>query len=401
MNIAFFISSTRPSISLALVASLLLVPITYFLAESNSTSFIPTYFIALGIIAQLFSQRMMRILHMNTALLTIITIFFVYMLVTNFWQTNLTATLKPAGYVLLILTFLVSIPLTSSHYKNFPKLFLQALLVSATISAILSLWGYFGLDYRTADEGRLIAFGGLDNPVMSGLSYGAACIINFSYLTKNRSLFERYLSSASLLIILTALLLTETRSALIGLLVGGVAITFVYRDREPLEHLYAFTKYAVGLILLVSLAYYVGYFDVLLERSTSFRPEIWKTMYVHLSLPQLITGMGTSTDASVFYAGELHKHPHSIYFSTVYYGGVIGLVGMLTMFGYALFQMTKLDRSIMIYAIPLFIYGLICLTVDGNRIIRKIDFIWLMIWLPIGLSMIRSSSQEFIKELED
>ena len=333
---------------------------------------------------------MKDILSNNTALLSIITMFLAYMVISNLWHTNLIATLKPAGYALLILSFLVSIPFISRQYKNFPERFVQALLVSATISAICSLWGYFGLDYRTADEGRLIAFGGLDNPVMSGLSYGAACIIGFSYLV-NRSLIERSLVCIGLLIILAALLLTETRSAILGLLFGGAALVLIYSSRSAIQHTYALSKYLVFLILSVSLAYFVGYFDALLERSTSLRPEIWEAVYVHLSFPQLITGMGTSADASVYYAGELYKHPHSIYLSTVYYGGILGLVGLLTVFGYALFQMTKLDRSIMIYAIPLFIYGLICLTVDGNRIIRKIDFIWLMVWLPISLSLIRSA----------
>ena len=372
--------------------------VTYFLAKSNSTSFIPTYFIGLGVIALLFSQRMKHILSNNTVLLLIITMFLAYMVISNFWHTNLIATLKPAGYALLILSFLVSIPFISRQFKHFPERFVQALLVSATISAIFSLWGYFGLDYRTGDEGRLIAFGGLDNPVMSGLSYGAACIIGFSYFVNRslleKSLLEKFLVSICLLTMLTALLLTETRSAVLGLLFGGAALVLTYCSRSAIQHTYALSKYLVFLILSVSLAYFVGYFDVLLERSTSLRPEIWEAVYVHLSFPQLITGMGTSADASVYYAGELHKHPHSIYLSTVYYGGVLGLVGLLTVFGYALFQMTKLDRSIMIYAIPLFIYGLICLTVDGNRIIRKIDFIWLMIWLPISLSMIRSASVE-------
>ena len=374
-----------------MILSLLLTVVTYFLAKSNSTSFIPTYIIFLGIVVQLFSQRMKPILRANSVHLIVICTFLAYMLMNNLWNTSLAATLKPIGYVLLILSFLICIPFIFAQYKGFFILFIRTLLISASISATFSLWAYFELDYRTEDHERLIAFGGLDNPVMSGLSYGAVCILGFAHIV-HRPLFERALVSIGLLIILTALLLTETRSALLGLIFSATALIIVYKERLPLQQFYVLTKSLVIILLAALLAYYAGYLDALLERSTSLRPELWESVYVHLSLSEQITGMGISTDASIYYDGLLYQHPHSIYLSTAYYGGVIGLVALLAMFGYSLFRMTKLDRSIMIYAIPLFIYGLICLTVDGNRIIRKIDFIWLMIWLPISLSMIRSDS---------
>ena len=101
-----------------------------------------------------------------------------------------------------------------------------------------------------------------------------------------------------------------------------------------------------------------------------------------------MVGHGAPAGSELLIDGTVHKHAHSIYFATFFYGGIIGLILLLSLlaasFG-ALFRMGAGQKVIL--AVTTLLYSVIVLIFDGDRLLEKVDFMWVVFWLPIALGL--------------
>jgi hypothetical protein len=47
-----------------------------------------------------------------------------------------------------------------------------------------------------------------------------------------------------------------------------------------------------------------------------------------------------------------------------------------------------------IYAISALSFGLTCLLIDGDKLLTKINFIWLLFWLPVAIAFIQLKGEK-------
>ena len=79
------------------------------------------------------------------------------------------------------------------------------------------------------------------------------------------------------------------------------------------------------------------------------------------------------------------RHPHNLYVSTMFYGGVFGIGGLILLMMISTGATLESNHPARWLTLSLLTYGFAVLMFDGNRLISKIDFIWLVFWLPLRL----------------
>lgn len=294
------------------------------------------------------------------------------------------------GYSLLILSFVYGLVYASRIKDWFLGVFLTTLVIAAAVSATYSTYFFFNLDYQPLTEKRLYALGGLNNPVVSAISYGAALSLCMSFFFVTN---ERGLKTVTLLlgfVLVMAIGLSGTRGVWIGLLAAGTTAVFSIPNKFHQRRVILILLCLIPIALITG--YLSGYAELFLKRSTSFRPEIWQATLSQWLNGNFILGSGIQADFDLYITPNRFMHPHSIYFSTLYYGGILGL-GLLLIFIVRLLWVLvyKASQDTKIYAFPLLVYGLTTLLFDGNRLIEKVDFLWLSFWLPVALTLFAES----------
>lgn len=133
-----------------------------------------------------------------------------------------------------------------------------------------------------------------------------------------------------------------------------------------------------------------GKIQGLIKRGLSSRDIIWRQTIDQVTQHNHWVGFGMSTTFKKFKITNFinAKHAHSIYYSTFYYLGLIGLILLVSLIVAANNLITHIcDTRYRVLAASMLTYGIVTLMLDGNRIVSKIDVAWFLIWLPIGLAI--------------
>ena len=144
------------------------------------------------------------------------------------------------------------------------------------------------------------------------------------------------------------------------------------------------------LLLAVSgILLFIFGWEELARRSASFRPEIWRGLIEQTLSVNWLFGNGIASDSSFQYEMLEFQHAHSIYVSTFFYGGVIGLLALLGFLGLCAGRSLRANSSeIQALATMMLLYGVTVLLFDGDRILTKVDYIWMVFWLPIAMVLV-------------
>ncbi len=112
--------------------------------------------------------------------------FLAYMSVTTLWSGEPYSLFLYFGYGLLLIAFLKSFALVQALNFDVFWGFRLSLIISAVFSASVSIYIFTFIE-PSPSGGRLQAMGGLYNPVVGALSYGAALIFTYSALVDTQS----------------------------------------------------------------------------------------------------------------------------------------------------------------------------------------------------------------------
>ena len=160
-------------------------------------------------------------------------------LISSFLSVNPEMSLKDSRELLLFLI----IPIVSTGFsrEKVLKKANLALLASAYLSCLYSLFIFF---FKSPPSGRISGFMG--NPMtQAGLLLLFSCMaLSFLILYRERI---RYLWGLGFLLSLVVLILTQTRSAWLGLIIGAAIILFLYKPKALI-----IVPFALGLIFLIS-----------------------------------------------------------------------------------------------------------------------------------------------------
>ncbi len=377
-----------------LALSLLLLPITYFLAPTATVSFFPSYLIGLFGLVVIILQ-LDRLLPTRRSLVLILIFCFTMLVSIHVAEGQLLTTAKYLGYVTLIITFVLGIFIAAEILPWFLNTFMTVIVGAALVSCLFSIGFFFLLDYQPLVEPRLYALGRLQNPVISAISYGSILCLCMSLIATTKEKGLRVLTLCVGIVLTTAIVLTGSRGVWLGLMSALTAIILLkqWRNRQQLA---LSLSIFVSIVVLITLAlFFSGYSDAITRRSFSFRPEIWRTTIQHWLDGNLLLGSGLNTVINLNIPPRNFLHPHSIYISTLYYGGVIGFTGFLILIARLFWVLVKsADSETRAFALPLFVFGITVLSFDGNKIIEKVDFLWWCFWLPVALTLIAEARRK-------
>ncbi len=369
---------------------LVLTVVTYYLAGNGKINNFPTYLAALAFLPFVII-RPDCFSTFNKPILLLILIFLFYLCSSAYWSsgTSVTILAKYPGYFFLLITFILGIALMSSQFPSFLKWLLVIGILSATISSIYSMILHMTLpDYQPLIDKRLYSLGRLHNPVIASLSYGMAVTLCANFLLMHVGRI-RILWAACLALLLFAILLTETRSVWFGLMVSLPVALFLQENISIKRKMtILFAGYGIMLLVMWS-TWSMGYWEEMFHRGTSYRPEIWLTTIQNTLGSHLFFGNGIVTSSELIISGYDFQHPHSIYISTFFYGGLIGLGLLVLLIATCFWQVLKVRLSpLAILAVSSLSYSAVVFLFDGDRLLTKVDFMWIAFWLPIALCLI-------------
>ncbi|MCZ6502601.1 MAG: O-antigen ligase family protein [Gammaproteobacteria bacterium] len=380
--------------NVSLGAMLVLTIVTYYLAANGKINNFPTYLAAIAFIPFIIIRPDTLFASFSRPIVVLVTVFLLYLVASAAWSDNASPLLvaKYFGYAFLLVSFVLGIAVISSQYPEFLKWLLLVTVLSATISCVYSIFLYFYLpDYQPLIEERLYAMGRLRNPVIAALSYGIAATI-CANLALLHSRWMRFLWSICFLILLAGILFTETRSVWVGLIVSIPASVILQKDISLKSKAVIVGSFFAIVVITIATTWLAGYWGEVLHRATSFRPEIWMKTLEDTYQVNLFLGNGIASNSELIIGGITFQHAHSIYFSTFFYGGLVGIFLLLVLIGACFRELGKLGFTpIVVLALSTFLFAVSSLFIDGDRLLEKIDFHWLVFWLPVALCLVATS----------
>ena len=363
---------------------MLLTCTTYFLLENGSGNSFPTYLLGLGMIPLIALES--RTLQIDRVLVGLIALFFAYMTLSVLWSSNNGLIVKTFTEAVLVLSFCLAIPISIQRFHWFLNALVVLVILSAVVNSGYSIYLHYALpDYQPLPEPRLYALGRLSNPVIGALSYGFAVVLAaYMFLNETRRLASAGYLFAILLFVF-AIVLTGSRGAYLALAAAlSVGVLLHYPANRKLQVF----GVAGTLLALLAAAYFLLGPEALFSRALSFRPEIWSEFISRTITSNVWIGTGMTTDSEFQLPELLIQHPHSAFIATFYYGGLIGLALYLGLVLRAIQSLAGMGQnSVRLLGSMLLAFGLTATALDGNELIEKVNYLWFLVWLPVGLAL--------------
>lgn len=362
--------------------SILLSTTAFFLAENGRANAFPTYLLAISVLAHLVIKRPANALGLTSNMpLVGALVLILYLSLTTLWADNgnTTTSITYFGYGAIVGSYVIGTLLCYRRFPGFIPLLALAIFIAATLSAGLSVFLFYEFpEYRFMPGSRMIALGRLSNPVIAADSYGFAIVLGFYLLLQQAAIWRRLLIAMAITLLLYATVLTGSRAVWLAI---AFAASVGVASRE-LSYKYL----TMGLVLVIfgAMALLVLDIDELTRRALSFRPEIWSEFIQRTISGNWLFGVGSSSDSSWPTSAYTFDHPHSIFVSVLYFGGVAGFLLIVSLYLRCLFELGRLPcSSLRSLALMSIVFGIILGMFDGDNPLTKIDFHWWMVWVPI------------------
>ena len=369
--------------------SIFLLGFFFFPSTKSHSNF---YYLAVVfpfLIAVFMKKVDLRSLFSNRTFL-LITIYLIYMFCTLFWADSyeMSDLSKYGRRVFYILVFIcVTIHLTEVHRAFLQWLFV-ALCWTAAIVAIGNMIFYYS-KYPFAS--RLWGYGLLYSPIMASSQYGIV-VIACIYLLQQQCTVKTFIMYLAILMAnLSFMLLAQSRGPLLALVVTlcawQISVWFLPIKDKP-DH----GNFLLVVLLLLTAAgvalsiMHPGFIKDALFRGFSYRLVIWEGILGYVKeAPWLGQGL-TAEGRTVAVDGVMHKHSHSVYLATLFYGGIVGLLLMVAMMASVFWQgFRRLREPGDLAYLCMVLFGALCMVTDGNMLIHHPKPFWLFFWFPVAL----------------
>ncbi len=318
------------------------------------------------------------------------TIFLVYMFSPLFWAENwgLSDISRYGRRVFYVLIFLgVTIHLVQT-YPNFLRRLLVLLCWTAAIFAVGYIMFYYS---QHPFPRRIYGFGQLHNPIMASSVYGIAFIACIYLFQQQHTMKTKLLYLGMLSVLFSYMMLAQSRGPLLALAVTifGWPILESFSRKEG-DHSHRNNFFLLLLIIFAAIAVlfilYPDFFKSCLFRGTAYRREIWgQGLLQAWDAPYF--GHGLNADTRLILSnGEEMVHHHSVYMTTLFCGGIVGLLLLIVLTGSAIRQgLTQTGELQKFLLTCMLLFGALCMITDGHTLIRHPKPVWLFFWFPIAL----------------
>jgi O-antigen ligase len=314
------------------------------------------------------------------------------MLCTLFWGDNLELKdiLKYGRRVLYIAIFIaITVHVALSYQTFFFKLLTFVFIISSFVAIITIIIFYKENPFPGT---RLFGYGLLNNPFKASSIYGIIILV-CTYLVLHHSSFSmRVVFFGILMVSFSYMLLAQSRSALLSLVVAMAAwqILVWVRQKKDWDSQRKRLLITLAVIVTASTVFFIiypGLLDsALLSRPSHYRLKLWGKLLTRIEAAPWF-GHGLSADPRTeILPGRILVHPHSVVIGTLLYGGIVGLLLLLAVVISALWQaFGNTNNAIKLLLAAMALYGALCIVLNGNMLIHHVKPFWLFFWFPIAL----------------
>jgi O-antigen ligase len=320
--------------------------------------------------------------------------FVIYMTMSVLWSETeeVGRYFEKAKLIFILGTGVLSSFLISYKIPSFFEYMKRFFVFSAITSAIFLIFNYLSTHGLSISGSRMEGMGRARNPVQASLLYGLAIIAITSLklpeklTTAQQILFKTLMSLPPFIV----MLLTESRGPLLALILTLTTL-LILRSKNRLK---VFLGLFVVLICLSGLAFDVLKDTSLMERKSTGRVDIW-TQAIHEISQSPIIGYGLASNRSYNYKtpeGSIFQvnHIHSLYLSTLFQGGIIGLGLLISIYALMFRKYISLinqQNTEIIWLGGWMMMGAIFGIYDFGGIIINISTEWLVFWWPVALTL--------------
>ena len=283
------------------------------------------------------------------------------------------------------------VAMTAHLVRKNPQFPFQLFLFVGATAALVGLnniWHFYdGLPPVDRLPRRLEGIPGLTmyyNPNWVAQLYGVVCVGTVAAATQQgarRSAIA--LMALSAIILFVCVMLTQTRSVLIGV-VAGIAIVITLLPNQNLM------QRAIQIVVIAAAALAsVPFIEILVSRGDPYRLAFWQAYLSHVDAHPW-TGAGLSAQIIAKAPdGFETTHPHNIIYHALLRGGVFAfgaLIGLLAVTGLQAVRAWQITGWTIYPA--LIVAAVLPLQLEFTVVVgTSVGWDWLVLWMPIGLCL--------------
>ena len=300
-----------------------------------------------------------------------------YMLSSLLWSADFAAgpALETIGYAISVLSFcLVSGYLWVQQGELMDRFAHRATWLAAG-AALVSIVAWYAVNPFPAS--RLEPLGVMHHQNKAACAYGIFLVLCMYYAFGERGRDNRTVYALLGLALLSLVLFTQSRTALVASCVG-LLVLVGYR---------ALAVVAIGGVASWALLAANPRDWIHRVEAFSFRPGIWERVLQDMQ-GHWWFGHGYLIDPRVQAYDKVFSHAHNSYLASLRDGGLVGLALLLAILAVAAVWAWRLYRlrGERIY-LALLLYGMTAIFMDYDRLLVHPKEIWLFFWLPVALIM--------------
>lgn len=275
-----------------------------------------------------------------------------------------------------ILVFLLAFPILAQLGQAQVRRLLQLGSGLLAVAALLSIILFYGMQGQPL-LARLAGIGEISHPILGAYVIGAAVLLLLYNVPALRAVQLGWV--AALACLGAFVVLSQSRGAVLALVVTVVIAPLWFRDR----HSRLFSLLAV---VATGLAFYEMY-DVIAQRGSSFRPEIFGAV-IHMISDHPWTGLGMGSAYVVQTAGLQFDHSHNMFTHVALEAGLPGMVLWTAVWLFTLGEIIR-ARGTLFGKILLgfWVYSTLAMQFDAASLTGTPRAEWFISWLPVGLAM--------------
>ncbi|MDC0996083.1 hypothetical protein OAT01_10190 [Pseudomonadales bacterium] len=357
----------------------------FFLLPSSKANSFPVYVVAILMILQIGKGLLVSY---KSLVFCLFSVLLAYTSLSVFWSSGLDPSdiFSYFGEVLLVYLMLMAIDKCSRRYDSFISLLFKSIVALATTSVFVIEAQQGGRETVSSLIG-----GRLSTDTVAAIAYGFA-MISACHLASNMSQsFERFVWSTCFLTLLYACYSLDTNYVWLAV-VGSIVVVSVSKVWENRSSHFVFGWIASTICLMIAFLYL---FDLVL---VSERQLIWQSVvdvsyegtpfFGSGALTEIVPVLDcpiTSNLLNDFTNCSFH-HAHNMYVSTMFHTGIVGLGLFLALLIVSFGASIESSRRERWLVLSLLGYGATVFLFDGSQYISKLDFVWMVFWLPVGLA---------------
>jgi len=276
-----------------------------------------------------------------------------------------------------ILVFLLAFPLLAQAGLARIRCLLQLGAGLLAIAALISIVKFYGMQGQPL-LARLEGIGEISHPILGAYVIGAAVLMLLYQMPRQRAAQLGWVLALACLGAFVAL--SQSRGGVLALLITVVLAPLWFRDRHS-------RLFAVLALLATGLAFFFVY-DVITQRGSSYRPEIFQAVLQMIG-ERPWTGLGLGAEYDVSTVGMVFDHSHNMF---THVAIEIGLPGMLLWIAAWLFTLGEIVRArdtlMGKILLALWVYSTLAMQFDAASISGTPRAEWFVSWLTVGLAML-------------